>query len=422
MRTPFIRTARWLMLLVIAAEFPAVGQVLSTANATNTPSSAVAMDIRVLAVPGSGLREAGLYFPDDEGSIRPGGFAIVLPEGEAEALAKDPQTVSIHSLRLQPKPVGPAKFRVEARTPVRDAYPVNPPYFEVALGFEVTSRIVSQKNVALSTLSVVQIRRGPGEQGTTAALLLETAAIRHDVQVPQGKTILLGGFFTPSDASRLPEMPQTPESPLLHYVLSKGPRGAQHSEIVVLLTPRLVDSVESVPRMPLITEAVTNPSPSRGVPVTAPAPATPPPSVQLPEPRPTEMKAVISALVTTPEVVSPPMPPLVTVRPAPELPPMATLRPSPPIAKLAPAPLAKRDTRPSYSVQAGAFRSSEKADSLMGRLQNQFDDVFVEETPGVPTPYRVRIGPLPTLAAAKQVRQQLNKRGIDSFVVSPASR
>jgi len=287
---------------------------------------------------------------------------------------------------------------------------VNPPYFEVALGFEVTSRIVSQKNVALSTLSVVQIRRGPGEQGTTAALLLETAAIRHDVQVPQGKTILLGGFFTPSDASRLPEMPQTPESPLLHYVLSKGPRGAQHSEIVELLTPRLVDSVESVPRMPLITEAVTNPSPSRSVPVTAPAPAAPPTSVQLPEPRPTEMKAVISALVTTPEVVSPPMPA------------MATLRPAPPIAKLAPAPLAKRDTRPSYSVQVGAFRSSEKADSLMGRLQNQFDDVFVEETPGVPTPYRVRIGPLPTLAAAKQVRQQLNKRGIDSFVVSPASR
>jgi cell division septation protein DedD len=394
------------MLLVIAVQFPAVGQVLSTTNATNSPSSAVSLDVKVLAVPGSGLRELGLFFPDGGAGepVRPGGFAIVLREGEAEALAKDPETVAIHSLRLPPKADAPAKFRVEARTPITEAYPVNPPYFEVALGFEVTSKTVSQRNVALSTVSVVQIRRGPGEPRSAAALLLETQPIKHDVQVPEGKTILLGGFFTASDSARLPDIPPTPESPMLHYVLSKGPRGTGHPEIVVLLTPRLVESPGGV-RIPVITEAMPSPGPPQSV-QTAPAVA----ASQSSEPKPLDLKPVISALVTTPEVVAPPISPMVTVRPA------------PPIAKLAPVPLAKRDARPSYSVQVGAFRSSEKADSLMGKLQKQFDEVFVEETPGAVTPYRVRIGPLPTLAVAKQIRQRLTQRGIESFVVLPASR
>jgi cell division protein FtsN len=404
MRTPIVRMARWLMLIVLAAVIPAAAQVVLPTNAT-VPASAVAVEVRVLAVPGAGLSKLGLFFPDvTEGQGRPSGFAIVLPEGESEALTKDQDTIGIHSLKLAPTSGGPAKFRVEARTAITASFPVNPPYFEVSLGFEITSKPVAQKHIALSTGSVVQIRRGPGAVGSVAPLLFETQPIKHDVQVPEGKTILLGGFFTAADAARLPDIPPNPESPVLQYVLSKKPRTSNDNEIVVLLTPRLVDAPAVVPtQMPRITEVRPAQEPA--------LPAPPPPqeaaAVQAPQPKPVDLQPVISALVTTPEVVSPPYVAMVTPRPA------------PPIVTKPITPMPKRNSTPGYTVQVGAFRSSAKAEALAEKLEKQFPDVFVEEISDGNTPYRVRVGHLSNLSSAKQLRQKLLQRGIDSFVVLP---
>jgi cell division protein FtsN len=428
---------RWMILLVVAAVLPASGQVLSTATNAITPAaSTVTVDVKVLAIPSSGLRELGLYFPDgaSEGE-RPGGFAIVLPAEEAAALPKDPDTIAIHSLRITPTAGTPAKFRVEARTAVTASFPVDPPYFEVSLGFEVTSKSVSEKNVQLSTASVVQIRRGPGALGSVAPLLFETQPIKHEVQLPEGRTILLGGFFTAADASRLPDIPPNPESPMLHYVLSKGPKKATDHEVVVLLSPRVVEAVGKVPAsIPRITETVTPQAPPQQAPLKAPqappeqaplralqappeqaplnvaAPAEVAPVIASQPPRPVDLQPVISALVTTPEVVSPPFVAMVTPRPA------------PPVAKLAPAPLARRDRSAEYTVQVGAFKSSVKAEALAGKLEKQFAEVFVAEVPEADTPYRVRIGHLSNLAAARQLKQKLTKQGIDSFIVLPSAR
>jgi len=400
-----------MILLVVAAVLPASGQVLSTATNATTPAfSGVTVDVKVLAIPSAGLRELGLYFPDgtSEGTARPGGFAIVLPAEEALALPKDPDTIAIHSLKLMPIPGIPSRFRVEARTAVTASFPVDPPYFEVSFGFEVTSKSVSQKNVALSTGSVVQIRRGPGAAGSVAPLLFETQMIKHDLQVPEGRTILLGGFFTATDASRLPDIPPNPESPMLQYVLSKGPKKPTDPEIVVLLTPRLIEGMAptSVPR---ITETVTPQAPAVAVAV---PPVTPAPVPVAPVQTPTsvDLQPVISALVTTPEVVSPPFVAMLTPRPAPN------------VAKLAAAPMPKRDRTAEYGVQVGAFRSKAKAEALAGKLEKQFSEVFVTEIPDADPPYRVRVGHLSNLASARQLKQKLAKQGMDSFIVLPSAR
>jgi cell division septation protein DedD len=324
-----------------------------------------------------------------------------LPEGEGEALVKDQDTIGIHSLKLAPNSGAPSRFRVEARTAITASFPVNPPYFEVSLGFEIAPKPVSQKNIWLLTSSVVQIRRGPGVTGSVAPLLFETQPIKNSLQVPEGKSILLGGFFTAADAARLPDIPPNPESPVLQYVLSKRPRTSADNEIVVLLTPRVVDAPApiAVPT-PRITEVVPPQAP--------PAPSSPretvPPTSQ---PTPVDLQPVISALVTTPEVVAPPFVAMVTPRPAPPL-----------VSKPA-ILMPKRNASSSYTVQVGAFRSSTKADALAEKLEKQFQDVFVEEIPGGNTPYRVRIGRFASLSTAKQLRQKLLKSGIESFVVLP---
>jgi cell division septation protein DedD len=398
--------ARWLMLLFLAAEFPAAAQVLTpTANATRS-TSAVSIDVKVLAVPGTGLRDLGLFFPEgSDGPTRPPGFAIVLPEGEGEALAKNTDTIAIHSLKLPPSSGTAARFRVEARTAVTESFPVSPPYFEVSLGFEVTPRPALQQRVALTTASVVQIRRGPGASGSVAPLLFETQPMKHDVQVPEGKSILLGGLFTAADAARLPDIAATPESPILQYVLSKT-KTATDPEIVVLLTPRLIEMPEkSLSPVPRITEAVP-PQPVSRPPAVA---VQPPAPVAAQQPRPVDLQPVISALVTTPEVVAPPLA-------------MVTPHPAPPLVLKPAAPMPKRNAPSAYSVQVGAFKNSAKADALAERLEKDFSDVFVEEIVESTTPYRVRVGRLSNMTAARQLKQRLTQRGINSFVVLPETR
>ena len=236
-----------LVFLVLATQFSATAQTPAT-NVNATHASAVAVEVKVLAIPATGSKDLELFFPESpaDESGRPGGFAIVLSDDEAQALVRDPGTIAIHNLRLPPSTGKPAKFRVEARTAVTASYPVNPPYFEVALGFEISGRAISD-SVALSTESVVQIRRGSGAGAGVAALLLETTPIRNNIQVPAGRSILLGGFFTAADSARVPEVTPKPDSPILSYVLSKAPKSADDPEIVVLLIPRIVDAPDVIP-------------------------------------------------------------------------------------------------------------------------------------------------------------------------------
>jgi cell division septation protein DedD len=52
-------------------------------------------------------------------------------------------------------------------------------------------------------------------------------------------------------------------------------------------------------------------------------------------------------------------------------------------------------------------------------LKEKFGGVFIDKASTGPTPYRVRVGRLSNLAAAKRVQSHLASQGFDSFVVTP---
>ncbi len=54
-------------------------------------------------------------------------------------------------------------------------------------------------------------------------------------------------------------------------------------------------------------------------------------------------------------------------------------------------------------------------------LKKKFAGVFVDKAPSGTTPYRVRVGRLVDLAAARQLQSKLTEQGFDSFVVLPDS-
>jgi len=355
------------------------------------PSPEIVLEARVIAIPVSEFSKLGMLFPESSDEAEsPLGFAVVLPEDEAQALQKDPKSTSVHSLKLQGTPGNPLRFRVDSRVPVSAGTAGDAPaYFEVGMMFEVIPNLFPSRKVALSSSSRVQVRRGPGSQGGLAPIVFETQAIKHDIQIPEGKTILLGGFLAASNSAGLPAVPKVSGNPLLGYVASKSPRKGDEPEIVVLLTPRVIGSVE---------------------------PATPPPVTSIPTPvlpvpvAETPVVAPISASNTAPRQDIPAAPPPVvsTV-------PVAR----PPVNAAPPVP---RSQARYYTVQVGAFGSNVKAEALVVELKGKFEGVFIDQASSGTTPYRVRVGRLSSLAAAKLIRSRLTAQGFDaSYIVPPNS-
>ena len=54
-------------------------------------------------------------------------------------------------------------------------------------------------------------------------------------------------------------------------------------------------------------------------------------------------------------------------------------------------------------------------------LKKKFPGVFVDKARSGATPYRVRVGRLVDLAAARQLQSKLTEQGFDSFIVLPDS-
>jgi SPOR domain/Bacterial type II and III secretion system protein len=69
-----------------------------------------------------------------------------------------------------------------------------------------------------------------------------------------------------------------------------------------------------------------------------------------------------------------------------------------------------------YTVQVGAFEKPDSATSLVGRLEKQYDDVFIERFARDRTFYRVRVGCLTHRGAVKQLEQQLRAEGFQPFI------
>ncbi|HET9943159.1 MAG TPA: hypothetical protein VFR05_07460, partial [Terriglobia bacterium] len=245
---------------------PAAGQVPVIPAVDARPSAEVVIEAKVIGIPVSELGKLGMIFAESsDESESPLGFAVVLPEAETLALQKDSKAMPVHSLKLQGVPGSLLRFRVDSRAPLNtNSTGEVTDYFEVGMRFEVTPSVFPSRKIALSSSSLVQVRRGPGPQGGLAPVVFETQAIKHDIQIPEGKTILLGGFLAAANSVGLPAIPKVPGNHLLAYMASKSPRKADETEIVVLLTPRVIGSVEPSTPPPL----TSIPTPVFPVPVT----------------------------------------------------------------------------------------------------------------------------------------------------------
>jgi hypothetical protein len=103
-----------------------------------------------------------------------------------------------------------------------------------------------------------------------------------------------------------------------------------------------------------------------------------------------------------------------------DVPASAVARPSVP-ATVALAPPRKSENKTTqYTVQVAAFRTEARAGDYAVELNKKYPDVFVdalEETAAKGyLRYRVRVGHLPNISAAKELENQLRRDGLEPFV------
>jgi cell division septation protein DedD len=77
----------------------------------------------------------------------------------------------------------------------------------------------------------------------------------------------------------------------------------------------------------------------------------------------------------------------------------------------------KDDGRKVYTIQVGVFTSESRAEAVMSQLKKrQYDAVFIDAIPGGTGPYHVRVGRLPDMQAAQNLRKRLAGDGFDTFI------
>ena len=106
------------------------------------------------------------------------------------------------------------------------------------------------------------------------------------------------------------------------------------------------------------------------------------------------------------------------VRASSDAPPSTVVRPSVrPAVALAPRKSEAKTAQ--YSLQVAAFRTEARADAYAVELRGKYLDVFVDTLDAAAEGflrYRVRVGHLPSISAARELETQLRRDGLEPFV------
>ncbi|HLQ76953.1 MAG TPA: SPOR domain-containing protein [Terriglobia bacterium] len=321
------------------------------------------------------------------------GFAKPLSREQVESITSNTRSKTVQRIDLQATSRKPSQLRVDTRIslPTGSSVEVQAVH-EAGIGMDVTPKVFQNRDIALTTASAVRIRRVADANGASL-VLFESPAVLYETRVHEGETIAIGGFITDAQRMSLPELTMLPDNPILNYLFPKTREQKDRSEIVVLLTPRIVGIVLDVP------EPVVSVAPPITAPITPPVEAKPlvlPPTVaDVPSPAATQAAApAVAATFVTTSIANTP----------------AT-----------PAP-AEKEAHGVYTVQVGAFDSQAKAQALMDQLSKKFDNVFIDKVSTGPALYHVRVGHLVFMEEARQLQRRLTEDGFQTYVTTLDSR
>jgi len=234
-------------------------------------------------------------------------YSVTLPGATATALITDSNTKIMQNPEIRAMDGQSAKLRVGDRVPVatgsfssglggttQSAGVINPlvntqfQYQEVGVNVDFTPRVHSaSREVSLKISVEVSAVTGRQNIGGIEQPIISQRKIEHDVRLREGEVSVLGGLLGRNETKSLEGWPGLARIPFFRYFFSSEKKEVEDSEVLIVLTPRIV-------RLPEITEAnlravgvgtETNPQVRREAPPAAaqpPAQSAPPPTTAAP--------------------------------------------------------------------------------------------------------------------------------------------
>ncbi|MDE2122000.1 MAG: type IV pilus secretin PilQ, partial [Betaproteobacteria bacterium] len=113
-------------------------------------------------------------------------------------------------------------------------------FAKAVLSLDVTPQITPDGNVIMN----VAVHKDSVGQNTSSGPAINTNTVTTQVQVENGGTVVLGGIYSSQESQQTDKVPLLGDIPVLGYLFKTTSRSMQKDELMVFLTPRIVNSAD----------------------------------------------------------------------------------------------------------------------------------------------------------------------------------
>ena len=247
-----------------------------------------------------GLQGAAVFAPTAAtvgiGSISYRNYALVLPSATASAVLNDSRSRVLQNPQVRVTDGQTAKLRIGARIPYATGSflpslggvtggtgggfgllaSTQFQYQEVGVNLDLTPRLMANGEVSLHARIEISSVGADRSVGGLAQPTFNQRVIEHDIRLKEGEVNLLGGLIEAKESRSVSGLPGLSQIPLLGYLFSSHHLERVETEVLVMLTPRVI-------RLP---ERLAESGREVPVGVGAAAPAVPTPPGPEPTPQP----------------------------------------------------------------------------------------------------------------------------------------
>ncbi|MBH2917900.1 DNA uptake porin HofQ [Serratia marcescens] len=255
--------------LLLRDTAPILAQLKKRVTEMDAPLAQVQLAAHIVTINSESLRELGVRWglaPDDRPTrpLRPGNLGVNLPlersavnagfhlarisgrllSLELTALEQENQVEIIASPRLLTAHLQTASIKQGTEIPYEVSSGASGAtaieFKEAVLGMEVTPKVLPDGRITL-TLHISQnmpgraISRGAGE-----ALTIDKQAIKTQITVKNGETLVLGGIFQRHSGKTADKVPGLGDAPLLGGLFRQSGAQQKKRELVIFITPTLI--------------------------------------------------------------------------------------------------------------------------------------------------------------------------------------
>jgi general secretion pathway protein D len=204
-------------------------------------------------------------------------FSIILPNVLAQALLTDSRSHVLQNPQVRVTDGQTAKLRIGSRIPFATGSflpsfstavagtsatggvgllaSTQFQYQDIGVNLDITPHITVTGEIGLHAIIEILSHAGDTTLGGISQPIFGQRKIEHDIRLKEGEVSLLGGLIERDDTRSISGLPGLGEVPGLRYFFSTEQKTLTETEVLIMLTPRIV-------RLPEVRQAVSTPTPA----------------------------------------------------------------------------------------------------------------------------------------------------------------